>query len=202
MEISEKGFAALVSHEAIVLTRYLDSVLVWTIGIGHTAAAGPPNPKTFMGELTFKEVFDLFRKDLAKFVGDVNDAIKVPLEQHQFDALVSFHFNTGSIRTATMTKTINKGNMALAAEQMMDWKKPASIIGRRTDERDLFRDGKYPPLTASLFPATKEGKILWKKGKTVDISPYVSGGVSMNGDRTLVNALARTFRERPVSQGG
>ncbi|WP_428141663.1 glycoside hydrolase family protein, partial [Bradyrhizobium sp.] len=35
---------ALISHEGIVLSRYKDSVGVWTIGVGHTKAAGNPDP--------------------------------------------------------------------------------------------------------------------------------------------------------------
>ena len=46
MKVSDKGLIELVCHEGIVPYPYLDSVGVWTYGIGHTAAAGEPNPAT------------------------------------------------------------------------------------------------------------------------------------------------------------
>ncbi|MGL4404468.1 MAG: glycoside hydrolase family protein, partial [Notoacmeibacter sp.] len=46
---SNKGLMELIAHEAIVLTPYRDVKDVWTIGIGHTAAAGGINPAKFNG---------------------------------------------------------------------------------------------------------------------------------------------------------
>ncbi len=44
MQTSPKGVAEIAGHEGIVLSPYLDSVGTWTFGVGHTRAAGPPNP--------------------------------------------------------------------------------------------------------------------------------------------------------------
>lgn len=95
MGLSKKGAMELIGHEAIIKTRYLDSKGVWTIGVGHTKAAGPPDPETHSGAMSIAEIFALFRKDVRRFVHDVNAALKVSVAQHEFDALVSFHFNTG-----------------------------------------------------------------------------------------------------------
>jgi lysozyme len=175
MRMSIAGAKELAGHEAIVLTRYLDSVGVWTIGIGHTAAAGPPDPDHPAPALSLAEAFALFRQDLATYEADVNAAVRIPLAQHEFDALVSFHFNTGRIATASLTASINAGNTTLAATQFMNWKRPAAIIPRRRKEQLLFRSGVYSNAgKATLYPATAAGAVQWSKGKRVsldDLSP-------------------------------
>ena len=44
MHMTDRGLLALVRHEGIVPGPYLDVAGVWTFGIGHTAAAGSPDP--------------------------------------------------------------------------------------------------------------------------------------------------------------
>jgi lysozyme len=46
MHMTDRGLLALVRHEGLVPGPYLDVKQVWTFGIGHTAAAGPPDPST------------------------------------------------------------------------------------------------------------------------------------------------------------
>lgn len=170
MKTSDKGLMALISHEGIVLSPYKDSVGVWTIGIGHTKAAGGINPETFKGKLTLRQVFDLLKTDIAKYEAGVNAAVKVPIKQHEFDALVSFHYNTGAIGRATLTKLVNKGDMAGAAKAFMSWTKPPEIKARRIAEQELFRTGKYPAQPfANVYDATPQGKVLWESGKRIDL---------------------------------
>lgn len=107
MNLSPNGAMELIGHEAIVLTRYRDSVGIWTIGVGHTKAVGSPDPSAFTGTLTLQQVFDLFENDVARYVADVNFAVKHAVSQTQFDALVSFHYNTGAIRKASLTQRLN-----------------------------------------------------------------------------------------------
>lgn len=169
-KMSREGAKELIGHEAIVQTRYLDSKNIWTIGVGHTKAAGPPDPKTFTGTMSLKEVIDLFMKDLKKYEDGVNAAVKVPVSQTEFDALVSFHFNTGRIASASLTTSLNAGKRAQAAKEFMNWKKPPEIIGRRTKEQTLFRDGVYSNGgKAQVIPATPAGVVQWKKGKSTDL---------------------------------
>jgi len=173
MHTSTEGLMFLVAHEGIVLTPYKDSVGVWTLGIGHTAAAGFPDPKSFTGALTVAEAFGLLRHDIMKYEAAVNKAVTVPLKQHEFDALVSFHYNTGAIGKASFVKKLNAGDRAGALKGIMDWRKPPAIIPRRTAERDLFKTGEYPPPFANLYPADKSGKVLWSKGQRIDLRQHI-----------------------------
>ena len=160
MRVSDKGIYALALHEGIVPAPYLDSVNVWTFGIGHTASAGAPNPATMSKgnpadlDAAIAEAFTVFRRDLARFEDRVRVAVKVPLQQYEFDALVSFDFNTGGIHRAKLTEHLNKGDRAAAARAFMGWLRPPEIKGRRESEMRLFRDGVYPSGSVAVFGVT------------------------------------------------
>jgi lysozyme len=169
-KVSQRGLAEIAAHEGIVSSPYKDSVGVWTVGIGHTAAAGKPDPSTERREFSVAEIMDIFARDIAKFEARVRTAFTRPLTQAQFDAAVSFDFNTGAIHKATWVKRFNAGDMAGARKAFMDWRKPAEIIPRRAKERDLFFDGKYSGEgTAMLYPASAQGAVLWGRGKRVNV---------------------------------
>lgn len=169
MQTSTEGLIALIGHEGIVQSRYKDSVGVWTIGVGHTKAAGGIDPATYAGVMTVPEVLEMLRRDISKYENGVNRAVKVPLAQHEFDALVSFHFNTGAIGKASFVDKLNAGDRKGTAAGMMDWRKPPEIIPRRTAERDLFLTGKYPAPFATIYPASSSGAVQWGKGQRVNV---------------------------------
>ena len=172
MKTSLQGLMAIASHEGIVLSRYFDSVGIATIGIGHTAAAGHPDPAR-SAPLSLEGAFALFKRDIEKYEAAVNKAVKVPLKQHEFDACVSFHYNTGAIGRASWVKLLNAGDRSNAMRRIMDWKKPPEIIPRRKAERDLFRTGQYPPPVATVYPANEAGKVMWSKGYRVDLNKHL-----------------------------
>lgn len=178
MKVSTKGLLAIMAHEAIVTSRYKDSVGVWTIGVGHTKAAGGINPETFTGKITVKEAIDMFREDIVKYENGVNKAVEVSLTQNEFDALVSFHYNTGAIARATLTKSLNAGQKEKAGREMMNWLKPPEIKGRRQSEQDLFLKGKYPAPMVNVYPATSSGAVEWKKGVRVNAEELLNSSVA------------------------
>ncbi|MEW7009481.1 glycoside hydrolase family protein [Lentilitoribacter sp. EG35] len=142
MEVSDRGREEIVAHEGVVLRPYKDVVGVWTIGVGHTKAAGGPDPVK-LGKITRERAMQIFTDDLVKFEKRTLKAFTVKLLQSAFDGAVSFDFNTGAIHRATWVKKFNKGAIAAARKSFMDWRKPAAIIGRRTKEMKLFFDGVY-----------------------------------------------------------
>lgn len=165
MKTTDRGLLALIRHEGVVPGPYLDVKNVWTFGIGHTAAASPPDParmpRGMPGDLDagIREAFRLFRADLAAYEAEVLRAVKVPLEPHEFDALVSFHYNTGGIAKAALTRHLNAGNRAAAGAAFMGWLKPAAIRPRREAERDLFAKGLYPTCTIPVWAVDPNGKV-------------------------------------------
>jgi len=165
MHMTDRGLLALVRHEGLVPGPYLDVKNVWTFGIGHTAAAGAPDPARMPRgmpadlEAGIREAFRLFRADIVAYEADVLRAVKVPLEPHEFDALVSFHYNTGGITEAALTRHLNAGNRAAAAQAFMGWLRPAAIRSRREAERDLFRHGRYPNGTIPVWAVDRNGRV-------------------------------------------
>lgn len=156
MRTSLKGILEIAEHEGIVPAPYRDSVGVWTFGIGHTSAAGGLDPREMSSampaglqlEKAVDRAIEVFRSDLVKYEARVNAAIKAPLKQHQFDALVSFDFNTGAMtwrspsgKPAQLLQQINSGDMSGAG--FMGWLRPPEIKSRRTAEYRLFRTGDY-----------------------------------------------------------
>lgn len=173
MKTSDKGIAALMQHEGIVPGPYFDSVGVQTYGVGHTAAAGYPDPADLPAgmpeelDAELERVFDVFATDLIKYEADVDMAITVPVTQHEFDAAVSFHYNTGAIGRATWVKTLNAGDRAKAADQIMNWTKPEEIIPRRQAEQRLFRDGIYPSEPIVVWQVNTSRHVIWLPARTL-----------------------------------
>ena len=173
MRTSDKGIMALIIHEGVVPGPYLDSKGVLTYGIGHTAAAGYPNPRDLpVGmpkdlDKALRKVFEVFRKDLVAYEREVLQHVKVPLKQHEFDALVSFHFNTGGIARAALTRHLNSGNRKAAAEAFMGWSKPPEIIPRRREEQRLFATGQYPTGRATVWQVGENRQVIWRPIRTL-----------------------------------
>ncbi len=133
------GRAVLTAREGCRLAAYLDSVGVPTIGVGHTGRASPPPVKLGM-TITQAEADAYLAADLAPFEAAVDGVVKVPLADHQFDALVSFAFNIGGAGFAgsTTVRKLNAGDTEGAADAMLLWKRPASLGSRRDAERRQF----------------------------------------------------------------
>lgn len=125
--------------EGCRLQAYQDVVGVWTIGYGHTSGVTP-------GLTITQEAADqLLRGDLEKFQKGVLNLIKVPLKQCQIDALTSFSYNVGlgNLKTSTLLKKVNNGDIEGASKEFEKWNKAGKkvlkgLTNRRADEKALF----------------------------------------------------------------
>lgn len=146
MELSPIGEAVLIAREGRRLKAYRDSVGVWTIGVGHTSAAGPPVVRPGLS-IDVAECDALFSRDVARFVRTVREALQgappaaQALPQHAFDALVSLCFNIGpsAFLRSSVLRRLRAGYQAGAAEAILMWDRPAEIVPRRQGEYDQFR---------------------------------------------------------------
>jgi lysozyme len=87
---------------------------------------------------------------MRQFERDVLKLVKVPLEQREFDALVSFAFNCGSgnLAKSTLLKKINAGDKDGAASEFLKWDRAGGkvlrgLTRRRNAERALFSGGDW-----------------------------------------------------------
>jgi GH24 family phage-related lysozyme (muramidase) len=155
LKTSEKGKKLIISFEHFSPTLYDDTSGHCTIGIGHMVHRGkcngtePEEFKTGIDEPTAKR---LFFQDLSRFEQAVNLLVKVPLEQSQFDALVSFTFNIGinGLKRSTLLKVLNQGRYDEVPLQLSRWiytgsEKIPGLIKRRKAEAALWNHGKYQP---------------------------------------------------------
>lgn len=163
--VSPQGIIEIASKEGIVPAPYWCSAGVLTFGVGHTAAAGFPDPARMprvfpQTDAEFRQAvrdaINIFRDDLVRYESRVRRATEgVKLEQHQFDALVSWDINTGgslwrhptSRKPAQIIQQIHRGDFS--GEGLMGWLRPPELRGRRELELALFRDGTY---TATSVP--------------------------------------------------
>lgn len=147
MQLSKEGLAELAAREGIGLSKYLDSVGVQTIGIGATSSdIKDLKDWDWDKKITIKEAFDMYLEHVQKYVKAVNKALKVPLQQHQFDAIVSVTYNigTGGMAGSTFMKMINShATPNLIANAIKMWNKPPEIRRRRAAEASLFQNGTY-----------------------------------------------------------
>lgn len=148
--VSDAGIRLIQGHEKCAVDRgdgYFKSYpdpgsangLPWTIGWGHTGE--DVGSRTVWSKAKCDEVFE---EDLKKFSEEVADFIgETPTTQSQFDALVSFHYNTGAIKTSTLGAMHKAGNYSGARNQFKRWiyndgKKMRGLIKRRREEAALY----------------------------------------------------------------
>ena len=135
------------------------------LGVGHTAAAGAPDPARLPRGMPadldagIREALRLFRVDLGRYQAEVVRAVTVPLAAHEFDALVSFHYNTGAIARAALTRHLTAGDRAAAGVAFMNWLRPTSLRSRREAERDLFLHGRYPEGPIPVWAVDADGRV-------------------------------------------
>ncbi len=163
MDISEPGIAMLEAEEGVVLRAYRCPAGVWTIGAGLTAASGVVTPRAGM-VITPVEASALLAKALEKNYEPAVDRAMWPGRpvQHEFDAGVMFHFNTGAIGRASWVRAWIRDNADAARRGLMAWNKGGGkvlpgLVKRREREADLLLKGVYTPGKARRAAVTANG---------------------------------------------
>ncbi len=116
----------------------------WTIGWGATGS-GPDGARIGPGTVWTQEQCDQrLAEDLIRYSDDVARAIgNTPTTQAQFDAMVSFHYNTGAINRATLTRKHTAADFAAAASEFHRWNMAGGrtlkgLTRRRAEEARLY----------------------------------------------------------------
>lgn len=175
---SNNGIEKLQSWEGEVLYAYDDAdkgvkkkrimpgdkvIGTLSIGYGHTG----PDVKPAM-TCTHAQALQWLREDLREAEDAVDAAVKVPLSDNQFDALVAFTFNAGvdAFIGSTLLKRLNKGEYDAVPYELLKWNKttitdPATgkkkkvksdgLVNRRNAEIGLWASGSY--VASNTVPA-------------------------------------------------
>lgn len=142
MQTSKNGRDFIKGFEALRLIAYPDPGTggkPWTNGWGHTKGVKQGD------RITQAQAEQFLSDDLAVFELTVNGAVKRPMTQNQFDAMVSLAFNIGGPEFAqsTLVKKFNTGDVLGAADQFPRWKFSGGkvmpgLVKRRAAEREMF----------------------------------------------------------------
>jgi len=148
MKTNAAALKLIRTFEGLSLQAYLDPVGIWTIGYGHTSAAGPPKVTRGL-KLTAVQCAKILSNDIVKYEAAVERLVTVPLSGNQFGALVSLCYNIGpgAFARSTVRRRINGRNYAGAADAFHMWVRGAvkgksvvlpGLVKRRTAESKLF----------------------------------------------------------------
>lgn len=156
MRLSNAGAALIESFEGFRSAPYRDTGGVWTIGYGSTKGV---NART--KHVTRKQAEDRMKKEIDAEYGAAVNKLKLPLTQHQFDALVSFVYNLGPGVLAadeTVGRLLRAHRFVAAANAMLLYDhgkggvRLAGLTLRRRRERALFL---RPDPAAAFFTASE-----------------------------------------------
>lgn len=167
MKTSINGLEFIARWEGVVLHPYMDVGGLWTIGVGHLIK--PTDSFSTIGNAKIKELLlskdrnhpyaellisreealEILARDVKEVEKALNTFVTVPLNQHQFDALISFGFNcgTGVFRTSGACRALVAGNYNAVPERLLDWSKVRingelrtnkGLYNRRVAEGQLF----------------------------------------------------------------
>ena len=114
----------------------------WTVGWGATGPDIGPGTVWTQAECDARLAADVARhaRDVVRAIADA------PTSQRQFDALASFHYNTGAIARATLTRLHCAGDFRAAADEFERWNRAGGrvlkgLVRRRREEAALYRSG-------------------------------------------------------------
>jgi lysozyme len=146
MEINTACVNIVKFYEGFRSRPYLDPVGIPTIGYGSTYYENDTKVTLQDQPITSERAIQLLLYNLSKFASGVNTIVKVPLNNNQFNALVSFAYNVGlgALKKSTLLKLVNSGNYKGASEQFIRWNKAGGqvlpgLTKRREAERNLWQ---------------------------------------------------------------
>lgn len=139
MKLLPEGIALIKQFEGCKLEAYRCAAGVWTIGWGFTT--GVTKGQT----MTQAEADARLDREVARYAEAVRRAVKVPLTDRQFSALVCFTFNIGTTAflQSTLLRKLNQGDIESAAAEFAKWDKirgnpSKGLARRRAAEKALF----------------------------------------------------------------
>ena len=140
--LSAAGAGSIVMYEGQRPVVYLDPVGIPTVCVGHTKTVTRADVGKDLSHLCAQLLAD----DTKEAQASVKHVVTVQLTQEQYDALVSFEFNTGALASSTLLVHLNRGDCWAAGAQFDRWvmargRRLPGLVARRADERRHFETG-------------------------------------------------------------
>ena len=179
MKLSNNGLNLIKEFEGCRLETYIDPAGVPTIGYGHTSGVQ-------MGQkISMKQAEEYLRQDVERFENHVmryNSTYS--WNQNQFDALVSFAYNIGSIDQLTVSgrRTIGEISAKIPEYCHAGGKKLSGLVRRRTAEKELFDT----PVGA---PADEEHKLDQEAVRSLQEALNADGITDADGKALVIDGI-------------
>lgn len=141
--------------DGMILQVYLDSKGNPTVGLGHLVI---PSDHLKVGDtITVERARELAKNNFAEAESAVNRRINVPLNQHEYDSLVSVAFNAGpGGGAAKLVDKVNTGEYSKLPAFIRLYR-AHEIEWRRNLEARLFETGNYDATHESNHAASHKG---------------------------------------------
>ena len=126
MKLDNKGYLMIAEHEGLSLKPYLCPSKIPTIGHGNTYYENGKKVTMSDPAITKDRAFELLKLIADKFAFSVNSVLKKPVNQNQFNSLVSFTYNLGivNLNNSTLLKKVNFNPDDLTIrDEFMKWNK-------------------------------------------------------------------------------
>jgi lysozyme len=139
VQTSPNGRKLIESFEGLNLKPYKDQRGIWTNGYGNTIDVDPSHT------ITQEQADSDLAINLHFAESAVNKNVTLPINQNQFDALVSLAYNIGggAFAHSTLVSLLNQNAIVGASAQFLAWDKTNGVVNqgllnRRLAERKLF----------------------------------------------------------------
>lgn len=190
MKMSREALELIKRHEGLRLTAYRCPAGVWTIGYGHTSAAGKPEVKPGM-TITKAEAEEIFLRDITVFADEVRPLLKTPLSANQFGACVSLAYNIGigAFKRSSVLRFINQKRFDDAADAFLLWNKAngkilKGLVRRRAEEAALFATVDVPD---ARIPDKPKGKPMTTSTTNIAAGVSAAAGVTAAAKEVVDN---------------
>lgn len=200
MKISDKGLELIKSFEGCHLTAYICPAGKLTIGYGHTKGVTPGMT------ITKTQAEDLLKEDCARFEAHViSFDKKYSWTQNEFDALVSFAFNIGSINQLTANGTRSKD---IIAKKILEYNKSGGrvlngLTKRRQAEHEMFLNSvKGADKVMRTLKLGMEGQDVKELQEALTLREYPLGAIDGDFGNKTKNALIAFQKDAGLVQDG
>lgn len=215
LRVNQKGLELIKEFEGFRSKAYLCPAGVWTVGYGHTSAAGEPKVGR-MTSVTKAEAEKILRNDLVQFEQAVDAAVRVELNSNQFSALVSFCYNVGAgaFRSSSVLKAVNKKQWNEVPRRLALWNKGGGrvlpgLVRRRAAESTLFMEpvgvaarklGNEERIESRETPDAPKGKSMAQS--TTNVAAGIAGAAGTIGIAADISSGAARTAENAQSLWG
>lgn len=146
MKLNNSGYLIITEFEGFSAKPYLCSAKVPTIGFGNTYYPNGTKVTLLDKPITRVQAFEMFKHIADKFASKVSKLVTSPLNQNQFNALVSLAYNIGiaAFTNSTLLKKVNINHNDKSIElEFLKWnkvnkKEVAGLTRRRLYESKVY----------------------------------------------------------------